>query len=280
MSLARDSLLFWPSDDGEEACVAKRQSSRRLPLSAKNRPPPAENPNLLLAALPAADYARILPELSVVPLTLKTVLHKPGEAIRHVYFPGGGFCSMLTVLEDGRMVEVATIGREGVVGLSAVLDDGPATSVSMVQGASDSWYRMRAENFRREMDRRGPFFDVLTHYAQALVGFIMQSTACNAVHNVEQRLARWLLTAHDHMRNDTFPLTQEFVAMMLGVARPTVAVVAGKLQRAGLIKYHRGQLTIVDREQLETAACECYRTAANLLAAVAPAPGNRQETPP
>src|ERR1051326_7906022 len=84
MSLARDSLLFWPSDDGEEACVAKRQSSRRLPPSAKNRPPPAENPNLLLAALPAADYARILPELSVVPLTLKTVLHKPGEAIRHV----------------------------------------------------------------------------------------------------------------------------------------------------------------------------------------------------
>jgi hypothetical protein len=117
------------------------------------------------------------------------------------------------------------------------------------------------------MDRRGPFFDVLTHYAHALVGFIMQSTACNAVHNVEQRLARWLLTAHDHMRNDTFPLTQEFVAMMLGVARPTVAVVAARLQKAGLITYHRGNLTIVDREQLEAAACECYRTAANLLAA-------------
>jgi CRP-like cAMP-binding protein len=197
------------------------------------------------------------------------VLHKPGEALRHVYFPGGGFCSMLTMLEDGTMVEVATVGREGVIGLAAVLDNVPTTSVTMVQGASDNCYRMAAENFRREMDRRGPFFDVLTHYAHALVGFIMQSTACNAVHNVEQRLARWLLTAHDHMRNDTFPLTQEFVAMMLGVARPTVAVVAAKLQKAGLITYHRGQLTIVDREQLEAAACECHRTAANLLAAVA-----------
>jgi CRP-like cAMP-binding protein len=127
---------------------------------------------------------------------------------------------------------------------------------------------MATEDFRREMDRRGPFFDLMTHYAQTLVGFIMQSTACNAVHNVEQRLARWLLTAHDHMRNDTFPLTQEFVAMMLGVARPTVAVVAGKLQKAGLIKYRRGQLTVVDREQLEAAACECYRTAASLQAGV------------
>jgi len=258
--------------------VAKRQLSSRFPTSAKNRtptsknrspatgnrPPPGENANLLLAALPAADYARILPELSLVPLTLKTLLHKPGETIRHVYFPGGGFCSMLTVLEDGTMVEVATIGREGVIGLSAVLDNGPTTSVTMVQGASDTCYRMAAEDFRREMDRRGPFFDVLTHYSQTLVGFIMQSTACNAVHNVEQRLARWILTAHDHMRNDTFPLTQEFVAMMLGVARPTVAVVAGKLQKAGLIKYRRGQMTVVDREQLEAAACECYRTAANL----------------
>ncbi len=208
----------------------------------------------------------MLPNLSVVPLTLKTLLHNPGEAIRDVYFPGAGFCSMLTVLQDGTMVEVATIGREGVSGLPAVLDHGPATSVTMVQGASDTCFRMAAEDFRREIGRRGPFFDLLSHYAQALVGFIMQSTACNAVHNVEQRLARWLLRAHDHMQNDTFPLTQEFVAMMLGVARPTVAVVAGKLQRAGLIKYHRGELTIVDREQLEAAACECYRIAGNLLA--------------
>jgi CRP-like cAMP-binding protein len=167
------------------------------------------------------------------------------------------------------MVEVATIGREGAVGISAVLDNGPTTAVTMVQGASDTCYRMTAADFRREMERRGPFFDLLTYYAQALVGFIMQSTACNAVHYVEQRLARWLLTAHDHMRNDTFPLTQEFVAMMLGVARPTVAVLAGKLQKAGLIKYHRGQLTIIDREQLEAAACECYNTAANLVAATA-----------
>jgi len=263
--------------------MAKRQRSSRPSTSAKkrpppsrnrpppteNRPPPSDNPNLLLAALPAADYARIRPSLSVVPLRLKHLLHKPGEPIRDVYFPGSGFCSMLTVLEDGTMVEIATVGREGMCGMSAVVEDVPTTFATMVQGESDGCYRMTAADFRREMNQRGAFFDLLTQHAQALVGIIMQSTACNAVHNVEQRLARWLLTAHDHMRNDTFPLTQEFVAMMLGVARPTVAVVAGKLQKAGLIRYHRGQLTIVDREQLEAAACECYRTTADLLAAVA-----------
>src|SRR5690348_4562198 len=130
-------------------------SPKNRPPPTANRPPPTANPNLLLAALPAADYARILPELSVVPLVLKRLLHKPGEAIRDVYFPGGGFCSMLTVLEDGTMVEVATIGREGVVGMSALFDHGPSPSVTMVQGASERCYRMAADGFRREMDRRG-----------------------------------------------------------------------------------------------------------------------------
>jgi CRP-like cAMP-binding protein len=127
---------------------------------------------------------------------------------------------------------------------------------------------MDAGDFRREMDRRGPFYELLTHYTQALVGFIMQSTACNAVHTVEQRLARWLLMARDRMGRDDFPLTQEFVAMMLGATRPTVTVVAGTLQRAGLITYHRGHVTIVDRDKLESASCECYRTATALLNAV------------
>src|SRR4029078_8985143 len=123
--------------------MAKRPSSQQPTVSTKNRPPPsrnrppaAGNPNLLLAALPAADYARILPSLTVVPLTLKDLLHKPGEPIREVYFPGGGFCSMLTVLEDGNMVEVATVGREGMVGVSAVLDGTVPTSTAMVQGAT------------------------------------------------------------------------------------------------------------------------------------------------
>jgi CRP-like cAMP-binding protein len=118
------------------------------------------------------------------------------------------------------------------------------------------------------MDRRGVFYELLTHYAQALVGFIMQSTACNAVHSVEQRLPRRLLMAQDRMGSDNFPLTQEFVAILLGASRQTVTVVAGTLQKAGLITYHRGHVTVIDRENLEAASCECYQTATDLLKAV------------
>jgi CRP-like cAMP-binding protein len=206
--------------------------------------------------------------LTVVPLKLKDILHKPGDPIRDVYFPGGGFCSMLTVLEDGSMVEIATIGREGMVGVSAVLDGTPVTSAAMVQGETDTCYRMKVDAFRREIERRGAFHELTTHYAQALFGFVAQSTACNAVHSVEQRLARWLLMARDRMGSDEFPLTQEFVAMMLGASRPTVTVVAGTLQKAGLIKYRHGRVTIVDRNSLEAASCECYKAATALLESV------------
>jgi len=230
--------------------------------------------NLLLAALPPADLERLLPTLDTVSLKLKEMLHKPGEHIQYVYFPGGGFGSMVTVLEDGGMVEVATIGREGALGVTAVLDGLPPSSASMVQGESETWYRMPADTFRAEMAQRGAFYELLTRYSQALVGFIMQSTACNAVHSVEQRLARWLLMAQDRMGADEFPLTQEFVAMMLGATRPTVTVVAGTLQKAGLITYHRGRVAVLDREKLEEASCECYRVTTNLLRAVT-SPGSR-----
>jgi len=135
---------------------------------------------------------------------------------------------------------------------------------------------MKVSEFRRELDRRGAFFDILARFSQALVGFIMQSTACNAVHSVEQRLARWLLMAYDRMDSEEFPLTQEFVAMMLGANRPTVTVVAGTLQKAGLITYHRGRVTILDRENLEAASCECYRAATNLLQGVTSARSRAQ----
>jgi len=238
---------------------------KRRAVPSANKPPPTDNPNRLLAALPSADYTRILPSLNVVSLKLKDILHKPGEPIRDVYFPGGGFCSMLTVLEDGKMVEIATVGREGMVGVSAVLDGAPPTSAAMVQGATDICYRMKVDAFRREIDRRGAFHELVAHYAQALFGFVAQSTACNAIHSVEQRLARWLLMAQDRMGSDEFPLTQEFAAMMLGASRPTVTVVAGTLQKAGLIKYRHGRVIIVDREHLEAASCECYRVATDLL---------------
>jgi CRP-like cAMP-binding protein len=243
------------------------------------RPPPVRADrqqsvrNRLLAALPPDVYLRIAPSLELVPLKLKQMLHKPGEPIRHVYFPEGGFCSIVTVLEDGNMVEVATIGNEGMVGASVVLNDTPPPSASMVQGEAEACYRMSLEAFRSETDRRGPFYDIVTRFVQALVGFVMQSTACNAVHSVEQRLARWLLMARDRMGSENFPLTQEFAAMMLGATRPTVTVAAGMLQRAGLITYHRGHVTIVDGPQLERTSCECYRTTTALLRRVTETPG-------
>src|SRR5688572_32578827 len=127
---------------------------------------------------------------------------------------------------------------------------------------------MPADVFREEIDRRNSFHDLMTRDAQALNGVIMQSTACNALHSVEQRLARWLLLAHDRVGKNEFPLTQEFMAMMLGASRPSVTVVAGTLQKAGLITYHRGQLKIANRKKLESASCECYRTTTDLLANV------------
>jgi CRP-like cAMP-binding protein len=224
--------------------------------------------NLLLAALPSAERDRLVPMLDVVPMTLKDLLHKPGEPIDHVYFPGGGFCSIVTVLKNGNMVEVATVGREGAVGLAAMLETNPAPSATIVQGDADTCYRMTAETYRREMERRGAFYELMTRFLQAFVGTIMQSTACNAVHKVEHRLARWLLLAHDRMGTDEFSLTQEFAAMMLGATRPTVTVVAGVLQKAGLITYRRGRIVIVDRERLESASCECYAAVTSLLSAV------------
>jgi len=242
-------------------------AKRRL-LPSSKRPPPTGNLNLLLASLPADDYRRITRTLTVVPLKLKDLLYKPGERVQYVYFPAGGFCSVVTVLEDGAMVEVATIGREGAIGTIGTLNGTPMQSATMVQGETETCYRMSAGAFRLEMERRGPFYELVTRYQEALFGFIMQSTACNAVHSVEQRLARWLLLARDRMGSDDFPLTQEFVAMMLAVARPSVSVVAATLQKAGLIKYRHGRVKILDGDQLEAASCECYGAATSLLRSV------------
>ena len=252
--------------DGRGGCVTPKPRSKRD--VSRSRPSADGIRNRLLAALPKPDRDRLLPALDVVGLRLKDMLHKPGERVRYLYFPGGGFCSLVTVLEDGGMVEVATIGREGVVGLTEISGGPPTTSASMVQGEAGPCYRMTTEAFRREMDRKGAFHQVVTRYSQALVGAIMQATACNAVHSIEQRLARWLLMAQDRMESDVFPLTQEFAAMMLGATRPTVSLVAATLQRAGLITYHRGRVRILDRPGLETASCECYRATTNMLRSV------------
>ena len=244
-------------------------SKRKLIASRlAKRPPPTDVQNHLLAALPEDDWARLAPSLKVVPLTLMAMLHTPGTPLREVYFPGGGFCSLVTVLSDSRMIEVATVGREGMVGVTALSVGSSPIAATIVQGETDVCYEMSVEAFRSEMHRGSAFRDVVTRYIDAHIGVIMQFTACNAVHSVEQRLARWLLLAHDRMDADAFPLTQEFAAMMLGAARPTVTLTAGALQRAGLITYRRGLVTVLDRARLEGAACECYRASVTLLNAV------------
>jgi CRP-like cAMP-binding protein len=245
----------------------RRPTSHQLLKTQPTRPPPrASMENRLLAALPLTEYARVTRSLDTLSLTVNNVLQKPGESTTAVYFPGGGFCSILTVLADGSMVEIATVGREGMVGVGAILDpEQGVASFTMVQASSATCYRMPADAFTREMDRGGRFHALLTRYALAHFGFVMQSTACNARHSVEQRLARWLLLAHDRVGEDEFPLTQEFAAMMLGASRPTVTTVAGALQRAGLIRYHRGVLRILDRPRLQAVACECYEVTTKML---------------
>jgi len=246
--------------------MAKRRALADSPSTIFNR---------LLAMLAPDEYRRLLPLLEPVPLKLKRILYKPGEVVDYVYFPGGGFASVVTVLANGGMVEVATIGNEGIVGLSAVAVGYREPTLTMVQMETDVCHRMPAAAFRRELDRHGALQEIVSRFSQALMGVIMQSTACNATHTIEQRLARWLLTAHDRVGRASFPLTQEFVAMMLGAARPTVSIVAGIQQRAGLISYRRGHITILNRKMLEAASCECYRVTVNLLSRV-PGPASRR----
>ncbi|HTL00930.1 MAG TPA: Crp/Fnr family transcriptional regulator [Vicinamibacterales bacterium] len=220
--------------------------------------PPAASRNKLLAALPKADYARISPLLTTVPLTFKRILHKQGSRIDTVYFPNGGVCSVTNVMSDGRMVEVATIGNEGMVGITIFLGGEIAAGEAFVQVPDGEALAMSADNFRRELDRHGPFYDLMSRYSQAFQALIMQSTACNSLHTVEERASRWLLMTHDRAGSDEFQLTHEFLGYMLGVRRPTVSLVLGTLDKAGAISNGMKKIRIVNRERLEGTACECY----------------------
>jgi len=198
-------------------------------------------------------------ELTWRPVKVRQVLHKHGEPISEVYFPGRSVCSITNVMEDGSAVEVATVGREGLVGVSAVFGAPVASGQAFVQIAGEPAAVMSIDAFRLEMDRRGGFYDIVTRYSQAFVNMLMQSVACNGLHSAEQRCCRWLLMSHDRIAQDEFPLTHELLAIMLGVRRPTVTLVMADLARAGIVSYVRGHIRIVDRKALEAASCECYR---------------------
>ncbi len=221
---------------------------------------PAIRPrNRLLGALPPDVLARIAPFMKTVPMRRKQMLHSHGQLIENVFFPNGGICSATTGLVDGSTIEVTTIGYEGLVGLDAFFGPRPIAHADIVVQVEDADLEvLSVAVFRRELARQDAFQELMGRYAQVAIAQIMQTTACNAVHHVEQRCCRWLLMTHDRVGRNEFNLSHEFLANMLGVRRPTVSLIAGALQHAGAISYHRGIMTIVDRAKLERSSCECY----------------------
>ena len=233
-------------------------SKRPIPV----RPPPSDTrpKNRLLACLPPDDFRRLRRHLTTRPTTVKQVFQAYDQPVREVFFPNGGVASVTAVMKNGSMVEIATVGDEGLLGINALFGDDMVRSETMMQVPDTDMEVLPVAIFKRELERRGPFHACIQRYAQGFFSLTMQSTACMALHPVVERCCRWLLMTHDRMRRDDFHLSHEFLAMMLGSTRPTVTEVAGTLQKAGFIKYVHGHITILDRAGLEAASCECYRT--------------------
>lgn len=224
--------------------MAKKPASSVHPASRRRRQPSVDGrpKNRLLAALPAEDFERLRPHLTTIPVRARQVLHKQGETIEHVFFPNGGVCSVTTVLSSGATVEAATIGDEGLLGIEAFLAaDAIAPGETLMQVPDTNAERMAVSDFRHALAEPGPFRELIGRYTQVVIAQMMQSAACNVLHQVQQRCARWLLMTHDRVHEPDFHLSHEFLAVMLGVQRPTVTLVAGTLQDAGLIRYRHGR---------------------------------------
>jgi CRP-like cAMP-binding protein len=227
----------------------------------------AAEQNRLLRALPLAEYARLEPQLTPVVLGLKQVLIEPDRPIWDVYFPRSGVCSMLAIEQEGGAVEVGTIGPEGFIGLPVLMGADRMPYRVFVQVEGDGW-RLSADAFRRLVDERPAVRHLLLRFAQTFSDQVSQSVACNRLHTLDERCARWLLMTHDRVHGDAFELTHEFLSLMLGVRRAGVTVAMGVLQGAQIIRYTRGRVTVLDRARLEEASCGCYhitRTASDRL---------------
>ena len=218
--------------------------------------------NQLLGAATPEDLDLLRSHLEPVPLPQKLTLSTPGTPIDQVYFVEEGMVSLVQPLENGAMIEVGMIGREGLVGLPVLLgaDSSPLEAMVQIPGSA---LRMPASAFRKEVGRRPALLAVLLRYVQALHVQVSVTAACNGRHTVQERLARWLLTAHDRSTSDQLPLSHEFLSMMLGVRRAGVTVALGALRAADLIRKTHGQVNVIDRAGLEKASCECYRTVRN-----------------
>ena len=216
--------------------------------------------NHLLASLPQQEYERLLPNLEPVALDLKQVLYEPNTPIEYAYFINSGATSIVNIMQDGQTIEVATVGKEGMIGVPLVLGTTQIPFQVFVQIPGDG-LRMKADVFKEQVVYAGCLLHtLLLRYLQALMNQISQTAACNRFHSVEARCCRWVLMTQDRVESDSFPLTHEFLSYMLGVRRASVSEVAAMLQRSGLINYSRGQISIKDRQGLEAACCECYQS--------------------
>lgn len=238
---------------GKESSLPSRDGS---PVAAPARHSPHQNH--LLDALPASDFERLASHLELIPMGLGDVLYEPGVKLRYVYFPTTSIVSMLYVMEDGASAEIAIVGNEGILGISLFMGGDTTPSRAVVQSAGHG-FRLKAELIRNEFGRFGPTMQLLLRYTQALITQMAQTAVCNRHHSIDQQLCRWLLLSLDRLASNELAMTQELIANMLGVRREGVTEAAGTLQHAGLIRYRRGTITVVDRPGLEARSCECYQ---------------------
>ncbi len=213
--------------------------------------------NQLLAALPPADYERLLPDLELVPLPLGWAVYEAGGKLSYVYFPTSSIVSLLYVMENGSSAEIAVTGHDGLVGIALFMGGETTPSRAVVQSAGHG-YRLKAAVLKKEFEQGGALQHLALRYTQALITQMAQTAVCNRHHTVEQQLCRWLLLSLDRLPSNELAMTQELIANMLGVRREGVTEAAGHLQAAGLIHYSRGHITILDRPKLEKRVCECY----------------------
>ncbi|CAG0987221.1 hypothetical protein BURK1_02072 [Burkholderiales bacterium] len=245
---------FEPSRRGTKGALDDAPKSRSGTVARAVSSP---HQNHLLDALPAGDRERLAPHLQLVPMALGDVLYESGSSMRYVYFPTTSIVSLLYVMEDGASAEIAIVGNEGILGISLFMGGETTPSRAVVQSAGHG-YRLNARVIKAEFARFGSTMHLLLRYTQALITQMAQTAVCNRHHSVDQQLCRWLLMSLDRLSSNELTMTQELIANMLGVRREGVTEAAGKLQDAGLIRYHRGKITVLDRPGLEARTCECY----------------------
>jgi CRP-like cAMP-binding protein len=232
----------------------------------------------LLAALPTADFERLAPRLELVVLRLGETLYEPGGQLQHAYFPTTAIASLLYVLQSGSSAESASVGNEGVVGISLFMGGDTTSSTAVVTTAGQA-YRLRGKLLQEEFNRAGVMQRLLLRYTQALGTQMAQTAACNRHHSIQQQLCRWLLSILDRLPSNQLIMTQELVAGALGVRREGVTEAAGALQRAGIIRYRRGHIEVLERSGLEANACECYAVVKKEMDRLLSAAPHRQGTP-